>query len=56
MSKNTKSTIAWKVSTVVVSCLLAAVSTCYALGVGWKRSARSDKPSQSQTSEDALSL
>ena len=40
----------------MVSCLLAAVSTCYALGVGWKQSARSDKPSQSQTSEDALSL
>ena len=61
MSKKTNATTKWKVSTIVVSCLLAAVSTCYGLGVGWKQSVGNDNPSQSQTSgnqsaEEALSL
>ena len=61
MSKKTNATTKWKVSTIVVSCLLAAVSTCYGLGVGWKQSVGNDKPAQSQMSgnqsaEDALSL
>ena len=61
MSKKTNATTKWKVSTIVVSCLLAAVSTCYGLGVGWKQSVGNDNPSQSQTfgnqsAEEALSL
>lgn len=56
MEEKKNHSIVWKVSTVVVSCALATVSTCYAMGVGWKQSVPNDKPALSQSAENTLSL
>ena len=46
------STNKWKTSTIVVACLLAVVTTFYALGVGWKTESTQEKVSP----DTALSL
>ena len=54
MKKETQTPINWKASTIVVSCLHAFVTACYALGVGWKEDSHSKS---AYTSPDtALSL
>lgn len=36
MAANNKSTLGWKITSIVCACALVCVSTLYALGVGWK--------------------